>query len=189
MTQPQDAVPEPAALLPVPEFDFGAWLSGARPPTRSVRVIGACHLIGEYEEMDAQLTAMRTPGSTALRPGMFVRGPSEAQIVERMTRLRQEMDASTIDLTFRALTYAEIEIFDEASKGKDGELDATERAARWISASCISHQISEGQAREMRSALGEGQYWACFRAVREASNELPSVPFSLAHSATVVREG
>ncbi len=189
MTETPQDVPQPASLaMPVvPEFDLGAWLAGSRPPTAHVRVIGAGHLLAEYEHLSAQLEDQRVPGSRAT---MFVSaGPSEAKIVARMTRIRGEIEASIIDLRFQALDFDQQKACDEASRKPDGALDGGERAARWIAAACVSHQMTVEHARQMRKAAGESQFWRCWQAVDRITTEQVAVPFSLAHSTAAAQEG
>jgi hypothetical protein len=184
--EPNDPSPghAPQDTDPVDAFDIEAWLAGARPPTRHVRVIGAGHLLGAYEELDARLADLRVPGSRATRPGMFVANhdQEEPRIVAQMTALRAEIDASTIDLRFQALPYEQQQELDDAVRDKDGKLDGVERQTRWIAAGCVSHPMSAAQARQMRLAIGEGQFDACWSALWAVSQQQPTVPFSLAHS-------
>lgn len=179
-------VPVPQDLPIVEAFDLGAWLAGAKPPTAHVRVIGAGHLLAEYEELDAQLTDLRAVGSTRPRPGMFVShtGPQEPRIVARMDAIRAEIAASTIDLRFRALPFETQTDLDDSCRGKDGKLDPIERQIRWIAAGCESHPMTVEQARQMRLAIGDAQYDQCFAALWRISQQPITVPFSLAHSVT-----
>lgn len=185
---PQDTqLAADAGPTPAPEFDLEAWLAGARPPTGHQRVIGAGHLLGEYEHLSAQLEDLRTPGSRVTRPGMFVgAGPSEAEIAARMTRIRAEIDASIIDLRFQALDIEQQKACDDAARKPDGSLDGGERAARWVAAACVSHRMTPEHARQMRRSIGESQFWQCWHTVDRLTTEHVTVPFSLAHSA---REG
>jgi hypothetical protein len=115
---------------------------------------------------------------------MFVDGhdQEESRISARMTAIRAEIDASTIDLRFQALPYEVQQELDDAVRGDDGKLNGVERQTRWIAAGCVSHPMSVDQARLMRLAVGEGQFDACWSALWAVSQQQPSVPFSLAHS-------
>lgn len=184
-----DLVPGPQDIPLEAEFDLGAWLTDARPPTKHVRVIGAGHLLGEYEQLAAELSDLRAVGA-ANRPGMLVGTVDrEAQrIVSDLDQIRSAIDASTIELQFQALSYEAQQAADAPARGADGKFDVLERQAQWVSAGCVSHSMTVEQARHMRLAIGDGQFDACFNAVWTISQQQVTVPFSLAHS-TAGREG
>jgi hypothetical protein len=114
--------------------------------------------------------------------------PEEPRIVARMTQVRAEIDASTIDMRFQALPYEVQQELDASVRGEDGKLDPVERQVRWIAAACVSHPMTVSQARQMRIAVGDGQFDACWAAVWAVSQQQVSVPFSLAHSTAAAQE-
>jgi hypothetical protein len=169
----------------IPEpFDLTAWLDGAQLPQRAVRVVGRADLIAVYQQLDARLAAARATATG----GMLVSRADERRLAEEMTAVRAAIEASTIELRFRALTAEEWADIDATvpPQGDPGHGEA--RAAAGIAAACTSHSMTREQAALLRIKIGEGQYRALWDAVWATSNETQvEVPFSLAHSAALTR--
>lgn len=162
-------------------FDFGAWLSGAKKPERSVTVYGRADLVAELEELEEQLQAAR---NNPVHDDRLASTGTPQAIASKIARLQEQMRDSAHTFRFRALDQATVRgIYAAAPQNEDGEYDADHVQAEWVAAACVAPAITPEQARQLQGAIGAGQFALLWDAAFAATNQKRvSVPFSLAAS-------
>lgn len=153
-------------------FDFEAWLSGARPPERSVTVYGRADLVADLEALNAAYEAERE-GSTDRRLGGTGSG-----LAAQIRDLRAELESSRLTVRVRGLPREDIL---DMAKAKDAtEVDL---AVRQVAAGSVYPTMNEAAARTLLERIGWGQFRSIADAVWDAStNKQVTAPFSRAIS-------
>lgn len=150
-------------------FDVDAWLTEARPPQRAVVVYGKAHLLSELQALDAEPDA----------PGAVMGGSVKAK---RMSRLREELEASRRVLHVRGLLDAErndlIARHTKPSDDGEGELDAAAYEIEAYAMAIVEPVMSLEQVARLQTKLGAAQWTAIGTAITRASVETIDVPLS-----------
>jgi hypothetical protein len=172
MSKP-DGIPEPVNNEGA-TFDVEEWLTSAKPPQRAVVVYGKANLLSELQALAAE------PEPAGVTMGVSVRQ-------KRMTRLREELDASRKVFHVRGLLDAEqndlIAKHTKPSADGEGELDGAAYEVEAYALALVAPTMSVQQVAKMQTAIGAAQWTEIGTAITRASVEAIDVPLSQLGSA------
>lgn len=134
---PKSTTAKTALGLDADTFDLKSWMAGTKLTTRSIEVCGKPHLMGEIQELAAQLDRPETRVVDERAAGMASDQANEQAIAERIEELREEMLASIVVWKFRGLSPDEMATVRESAPanttGKAEEIDYRTWAAQLVS--------------------------------------------------------
>lgn len=161
-------------------MDFKAWLSGARPPARTVQVYGRADLLADLDALDIELRAARESAQAGTLAGSPTR-----DVERRIQQARDELRASALSIRLRALTTDEMTQCEAAAaKAPDGETDSDDYLHRMVAASAIDPRLTVEDAAALHAAIGDGQFLALNDAIIQMAHmRQVRIPFSSTASA------
>jgi hypothetical protein len=162
-------VPEGMTMQVEPEdvSSLDDWLADARLAETTVLVFGRGDLIGDHQELVADL-ASTPPGD-----------PAALDLAEKIIAAEKLMRVSGKRFRFRAATADEIKFCEETHKG---DVEAISHAM--LSVQCVDPSVKADQWARIRDKIGVGQFQALLTAASEVCYHRQSdVPTSQAATA------
>lgn len=163
-----DVVEVVESALPAPEdFDFDAFLAGARPVRRAVRIYAKGHLVGEMERIVDALE----------------RDPDNADLAAEAERLYAEWDAASVVVTVEKRTSEWVDAFKAESirthkikTGKGGQplddADTRRIVLHQLAEQIVSPQLTYDHLEGLYQ-VAEGEVSKLIVAMNLANNALP----------------
>ncbi|MGW4803006.1 hypothetical protein [Kitasatospora sp. NPDC004272] len=171
---------------PPPAQDIKAIIKGARRREKTVPLCLAGDLVGEYEELERQLS------DVAALVGDSLAGSPRVSIAERMEELRAQMAEHLVLFRFRALdprSWSDL-LADHPGTAPEDVFDLETFGPAAIAACAIDPAMSVAEFGELAEQLSTGQQRELMEAVWEINTTaVQKVPFSLLASATAAGRG
>ena len=163
------------------QFDVDAWISSAKPPTRSCAVYGRADLVAKFETLHRQADAL-----DASQPASFAGAPGN-DLRERASEMRAQIEASALTVVVRGMMLEERR--DLAELHKDDDPTALRYTTEAVALCMLEPVMTNAQVSRLRSAIGETQWADIVAALEAASGESIDVPLSRAGSAARTTSG
>lgn len=173
-------VTAPDAMTPA-GFDLDAWLAGARPSRRATTVYARPDLLATIDVLSERVTVARAAEDT----------DEAARLVAQIRDVRQQMEASALDVVVEASSESARARLREALGIREGETPTDVQTCHFIAAHIVSPAGLDGDALARLHEVSPQQVAKIASAMKVANETAPAVPapFSLTSSPSRPQRG
>lgn len=150
-------------------------------PVRSVSVCLDGDLWARYDELTAQLDAIRSQPSAPKLGDQ----PAGREVAEQIAAVEQQMRDAQVTIEFRGISSFQLAEIQARFPAKDGRGWDIHAGAAALIAACAVEPTTEEEARELLEELSHAVNDRLFSAAWEATTGSTSVPFSARASALI----